>query len=246
MTQGRKKRKLDGLWNVLSFLGLFGIIGMIVVILTIFSNPATSMNPFPPPTVPAPIIMPTSTITPMSLPATWTPTVSEEKVFEPTSTPTAILATLLPEDGLILETVEIEATTAANGYYSFELRSAPSAIQASLLKPDLADDGDGCNWMGVGGQVMDVQGSPFTGVGVQLGGQIDGQTVLLTSLTGTALQYGQAGYEFKISDVPYNTVHNFWLRLVDQSNLPLSERVYFDTYEDCSKNLIIIHFEEVP
>ena len=248
MTQSSNKGKLDGLWNILSFLGLFGIIGVIVVILMIFTNPASSMNPYPPPTIPAPVILPTNTNTPVSLPATWTPTVSEEKVFEATSTstPTAIMATLLPEDGLILETVEIEATTAASGYYSFELKSAPSAIQASLLKPELADQGGECNWMGVGGQVMDVQGSPYTGVGVQLGGQIDGRTILLTSLTGTALQYGQAGYEFKISDVPYSTVHNFWLRLVDQSNLPLSERVYFDTYEDCNKNLIIIHFKQVP
>ena len=246
MTQSSKKSKLDGLLNVLSFLGLFGIIGMIVVILMIFGNPATSMNPFPPPTLPAPVILPTNTATPVRLPATWTPTMSEEKVFEATSTPTAILATLLPEDGMILETVEIEATNSAGGYYRFELKSAPSAIQASLLKPELSGQDTECTWMGVGGQVLLMDGKPFVGAGIQLGGQVDGRTILLTSLSGTATQYGQAGYEFKISDAPYNSVHNFWLRLVDQSNLPLSERVYFDTYEDCSKNLTIVHFQEIP
>ncbi|MBI9048168.1 MAG: hypothetical protein JEZ00_02015 [Anaerolineaceae bacterium] len=245
MTQNDNKGRLDGVWNVLSFLGLFGMVGMIVVVLMIFSNPASSVNPFPPPTLPAPIILPTSTATPPSLPPTWTPTISEEKLFEGTATPTAILATLLPDEGMTLETIESEVTDVASGYYQFELKSAPSAIQASLLKPELSGLDGECNWMGVGGQVMDVQGSPYTGVGIQLGGQQDGRTILLTSLTGTALQYGPAGYEFKISDEPYSTVHNFWLRLVDQSNLPLSERVYFDTYEGCDKNLIIIHFRQV-
>jgi hypothetical protein len=246
MNQSRKNGKMDGLWNVMSFLGLFGIIGMIVLVSMIFKNPASSMNPFPPPTIPAPIILPTSTATPVRLPATWTPTMSEEKVFEPTSTPTAKVATLLPEEGMILETVEVVATNSAGGYYRFELKSAPSAIQASLLKPELSGQETECTWMGVGGQVLLVDGTPFVGAGIQLGGQIDGRTILLTSLTGTATQYGQAGYEFKISDVPYSSVHNFWLRLVDQSNLPLSERVYFDTYEECSKNLTIIHFQEIP
>lgn len=249
MTQGRKKRKMEGLWNVLSFLGLFGIIGMIVVILTIFNNPASLMNPFPPPTVPAPIIMPTSTITPMSLPATWTPTVSEETLFvesTSTSTPTAILATLLPEDALILETVEIESTASAKGYYRYDLKSKPAAIQASILKPELANAGGECSWMGVAGQVMDVQGSPETGVQVQLGNQVNGQTTSVTTLSGTATQYGPAGYEFTISDIPYGSVQNFYVRLLDQQGLALSERIYFDTYEDCDRNLIIITFQELP
>jgi hypothetical protein len=78
-----------------------------------------------------------------------------------------------------------------------------------------------------------------------LGGQQDGRNILLTSLTGTALQYGQSGYEFKISDAPYATVHNFWLRLVDQANLPLSDRIYFDTNDSCEKNLIMIQIKQV-
>ena len=66
-----------------------------------------------------------------------------------------------------------------------------------------------------------------------------------TSLTGTALQYGTAGYEFTISDVPTATQGSFWIRLVDQANLPLSGRIPFDTFAECEKNLTIINFKQV-
>lgn len=245
MTQRRNKGKLDGFWNFLSFVGVIGIVGAIIFVAMLFNNPASAYNPYPPPTLPVAVILPTSTATPYRLPATWTPTIGEETIFQETNTPTAFSPTQLPEDGLIIETLEIDTTDVASGYYKFALQSAPAPIDASILKPDLQSSDGTCNWMGVGGQVLDLQGSPYTGVGIQLGGQQNGRTILLTSLTGTALQYGPAGYEFKISDEPYATVNNFWLRLVDQANLPLSERIYFDTYDSCDKNLIIINLKQV-
>jgi len=36
-----------------------------------------------------------------------------------------------------------------------------------------------------------------------------------------------------------------WVRLIDQARLPLSPKVYFDTYEDCHRNLIVINFRQV-
>ncbi len=246
MTQQNKKRKLDTVWNFFSFLGVVGILGIFAVVLMIFTNPAASYNPFPPPTMPVPILLPSSTATAYSLPATWTPTTTATPYHLPaTWTPTAIMATQLPDGELILETPMGESTAAANGYYEFALQSAPAPIDASILKPDLQSPDGICTWMGVGGQVLDIQGSPYTGVGIQLGGQQDGRTILLTSLTGTSLQYGPAGYEFKISDAPDATIHNYWLRLVDQANLPLSDRIYFDTYDTCDKNLVIINLKQV-
>jgi hypothetical protein len=35
------------------------------------------------------------------------------------------------------------------------------------------------------------------------------------------------------------------VQLFDQSMAPLSERVFFDTYDDCSQNLILINFRQV-
>ena len=68
---------------------------------------------------------------------------------------------------------------------------------------------------------------------------------MLMNLTGVALNYGRSGYEFTLADHPIASKQSAWVQLLDQSNLPLSPKVYFNTYEDCSKNLIIVNFKQV-
>jgi len=60
-------------WNILAVLALLAIIVLAFGFLTIYSNPNSSLNPYPPPTVPANVVIPSSTMTPIFLPATWTP-----------------------------------------------------------------------------------------------------------------------------------------------------------------------------
>ncbi len=36
-----------------------------------------------------------------------------------------------------------------------------------------------------------------------------------------------------------------WVQLLNQSGGPLSDKVYFDTYDNCDQNLIIIDFVQV-
>ena len=99
--------------------------------------------------------------------------------------------------------------------------------------------------MGVGGQVLDMQGAAIVGTTLGLGGWIGSDAVDILSLSGTAHQYGDAGYEFTLSDHPIATVKTLWVQLLDQAGLPLSNRVYFTTYDDCTKNLILITFKQV-
>jgi hypothetical protein len=94
------------LWNVLSVFTLAVTAGVGVLYLQIFINPYASTNPFPPPTLPAALVLPSSTPTLRKMPATWTYTPeagskniadllpsstlrpSETPVNFPTSTPT--------------------------------------------------------------------------------------------------------------------------------------------------------------
>ena len=99
--------------------------------------------------------------------------------------------------------------------------------------------------MGVAGRVFDMQDRPVKGVRVVLYGFLDGKTVQLLSLTGTAVQYGPSGYEFTLSDTPVDSKGQLYVRLLDQSDLALSDKVYFDTFSDCNKNLILIDFKQV-
>ena len=64
-------------------------------------------------------------------------------------------------------------------------------------------------------------------------------------MTGLAPQYGQGGFEFTLANQLIATTGTLWIQLLDQQNLPLSERIYFDTYNDCEKNLVIIYFNQV-
>jgi len=205
----------------------------------IFSNPNVPVNPFPPPTVPVAIVLPSNTPEPPRLPPTWTPTITTTPL--PTETPKPPTATATIVGGNFLLTPSATQPEVQSNY-AFVLKSAPAAIDASVLYPDRGD----CKWMGVGGQVLDLQGRPVTGITIMLGGSVDGKLVDQTSLTGTALKYGEAGYEFTLDSQSVRATKGaYWVRLVDQQKLPLSAKVYFDTFDDCQKNLIVINFRQV-
>ena len=81
----------DAIWNTLSFLAVMAVIAVIVLFSLIFINPQTAINPFPPPTLPAALVLPTHTPTYGQLPPTWTPGGGDQQVvgvtLRPTSTP---------------------------------------------------------------------------------------------------------------------------------------------------------------
>ncbi len=60
---------------------------------------------------------------------------------------------------------------------------------------------DGCNWMGVAGQVFDLSGAPVSGQQVRVGGSLLGAPIELLSLTGVTTAYGNNGfYEFTLGE----------------------------------------------
>ena len=102
--------------------------------------------------------------------------------------------------------------------------------------------------MGVAGQVFDLNGAPVTGLLIQLGGRIPGVDIPrdMISLTGAALNYGRVGYyELSLSDTPVASRETAWVQLVNQEFVPLSQKIYFNTFDTCDKNLIIINFKQV-
>jgi hypothetical protein len=126
--------------------------------------------------------------------------------------------------------------------YPYAIRTGfPKAIE-NIYHPEL-----GCEWMGVGGQVVDINDAPVTGLIVRLGGSLPGVKIEenTISLTGVALNYGRSGYEFKLADGPIASRDSLWVQLLNQAGVPISERVYFDTYESCTQNLILIDFKQV-
>lgn len=233
------RRNPDLTWNLMTILALLGILMVIVITLLIYSNPGTGLNPFPPPSLPAAIDVPTSTPTPRLLPPTWTPVPSQ--TLTPTLTPPSPVA---PTDATVVVAETVEPTQAAPtenpSLYAFVPQGEVKSIDATIFRAE-----HGCNWMGLAGQAFDLQGRPATGVTVQIGGSLGSQAIDLISLTGTALWYGQAGYEVYLSDQPTASQQMLWVRLMDQSGWPLSAKVYFDTSADCAQNLTVVNFKQV-
>jgi hypothetical protein len=64
----------DGIWNLLTVLVLLATLLLLIIFASIFADPQSALNPFPPPTLPARLQFPTATATLRGLPPTWTPT----------------------------------------------------------------------------------------------------------------------------------------------------------------------------
>lgn len=238
-------RSPDFVWNIATVFILALIPMIMAVFLLIFLNPQSSLNPLPPPTLPPLAEQFTGTPMPLMMPPTWTatPTITltpadtliPSQTPVPSATPLVIAGT--PMDEL---PGEAPTETAVPGGYTFNPQSDPQAISASLY-----DGNRGCTWMGVAGRVFDIQGRPVTGIRIFLNGYLDGKTVQLSSLSGTAAQYGPSGFEFTLSNTLIASNDALGIRLMDQADVPLSARITFDTFEDCSKNLILVDFKAV-
>ena len=238
-------RQKDLVWNILTFLILLGTACMVGVFSLIYVFPGHPINPFPPAGLFAPLEPDSPAATATNIfPPTWTPTPSPEQgqaqlpqpaaQVEPSATPAPTVE--LPDPVAAVPTAEVKPS----GGYAFNMQGAEVVVASTIIHPDSA-----CTWMGVGGEVFDLQGAPLVGVSVQMGGNLGKTSVNLLSLTGTAVQYGPAGYEFAISDKPQASDQTLWIQLLDQAGLPLSEKTFITTTDDCQKNLVLINFRQV-
>jgi hypothetical protein len=79
------------IWDILAVLMLFAMCVTGLVVVQILANPYSELNPFPPATLPAQIVIPSSTVTLRSMPPTWTPGgavgVGLDRTLAPSSTP---------------------------------------------------------------------------------------------------------------------------------------------------------------
>ena len=235
----RRKRGKGLVWNILTILVLVMTLCVATAFFLIYFNPNSFLNPFPPPKVNPTA---TATIVPrFTLVPSWTPT-NMAALIPSTETPA-------PTDTPIVAPASVESPTtappliaAATNDYAFMLQQgSPAAIDGAQFHPDA-----GCGWLGVAGQATSLNGESVKGLFIQLGGSLPGVKSLDNiTMTGLAPQYGQGGFEITLSDQLIASSDMLWIQLLDQQNLPLSDRIYFDTYDDCTKNLIIIYFDQV-
>ena len=198
-----------------------------VVFAMIFLNPYVEYNPFPPPTLPPVLGTPTPTSTPAQpLPTAWTAT--------PTRTPTAT------------DTPAPTATHTPAPTSTPTPLPPPFAVQPGnpVRIPNIAND-KACNWMGVGGQVFNLDNLPIANLGIHLEGELAGNPIDLDAFSGSATQIGPSGYVFDLAEEPIASEGTIWLQLNDGSGVPLSEKVYIDASADCNENFVMVNWRQV-
>jgi hypothetical protein len=105
---------------------------------------------------------------------------------------------------------------------------------------------NGCNWIGVGGQIFDLAGTPLQNLVLHLEGIWNGKPIAMEALSGSKPDpYGPAGYEFVLGNQTLDSNQKLWIQVRDATNKAISAPVYINTYNDCTRNLILINFNQV-
>jgi len=226
------------MWDMLSILVLIITVCLVGYFALIFFNPNTSLNFLRPGGVAlgGGLQGPTATPTLLQLEATWTPSptlaMTPTNTLPPTWTP---IPTNTPFS-LVPPTKTPKPTSTPKAPFS-----AASITQqdSTIYHPDLA-----CNWAGIGGAVVDAKNSPVIGVVIVLRGSLDGKLIEQPTVSGVNPEYGPSGFEFKIGDAPIKTDKVLYIQLVDQSGVPLSDKIYVSTSAECTKNLVLVRIKK--
>ena len=86
--------------------------------------------------------------------------------------------------------------------------------------------------------------APVLFMTLRLSGSLNGEPVEKLTVSGTALDYGQSGFEFQLGTTPVASNKLLTLQLLDQSGAPQADDVRILTYDDCKKNLILVRFKK--
>ncbi len=192
-------------------------------------------------------IVETVTGTPSAL-ITDEPTATKELEFTSTATPEPFTPT--PE---MTATPINTATATATGTAAptFTPTAVPYSLQ--LMNPyylkNFTHDDLGCDWLGVAGQIFDLEGQVQKDIVIRAGGEINGSPVIEEMVMPLAepdidLAYGPGGFELTLADSLADTETEVWIQLFSLDGDTLSDKIYLTTFDDCQKNLILLNFVE--
>jgi hypothetical protein len=224
------------MWDMLSIVMLILTFCSGAYFVAIFLFPQSAFNPLKPNTV-DPNAPPTATITPIQLDATWTVTPSQAVTGTSTLVPTYTLEPSATPFSLVTPTITFTPTATPKAPFS----ATVTYIASTIIHQDAA-----CNWQGIGGTVVDASNADMLRMTVSLSGTYNGRTKNELTVSSIAPAYGKSGFEFVLGTVPISSKGNLFIQLLDQSGLPLSDKIYVDTFNDCAKNLVLVRLKKNP
>jgi hypothetical protein len=224
------------IWDMLSILTLILTLCIGTYYVAIFLFPQSAFNPLKPD--PAAMgIFPTPTLTPIILDATWTVTPTQAATETQTLVPTYTLAPSSTPFSLVTPTITFTPTATPK---------APFSATITYIASTIIHQEDACNWQGIGGTVVDASNTDMLRMTIRLAGKYNGKSKTELTVSSIAPAYGKSGYEFFLGTVPILSKGELNLQLLDQAGLPLSDVINIDTFNDCSKNLVLVRFKKNP
>ena len=233
-SQGKSGGAPMQIWDMLSILALIVTACLVLYFAFIFISPDSTLNVLRPGSriTPSPTLTPTA----IQLEATWTPSPTLEMTATSTQYPTFTPVPTYTPFSLVPPTKTPKPTSTPKAPFSASL----SNVASTIIHPDIV----ACNWAGIGGTVVDTSGSPVVGMVVVLRGFLNGKLMDQPTVTGVNKEYGPSGFEFVLGNAPVATDKTLYIQLVDQSNVPLSDKIYVTTSSDCTKNLVLVRLKK--
>jgi hypothetical protein len=128
---------------------------------------------------------------------------------------------------------------------------APSMVPESSLHfvaqsgtPVYTGHPRGCDGIYLSGNVIDRDGNPLPGLVVKAAGLI-GETPIVPepSTSGSHPEFSPSGWEIKLSDTLGDSSGTIFVALFSpDSDDPISDLVFVDTFDDCNRNMIMVNF----
>lgn len=224
------------IWDVLSIFTLILTLCIAAYFVIIYLRPESALNPLNPHRNDY-LLPPTATITQIQLIPTWTTT----PIPEVTETPTLFPTFTLEPTSTLLSLVTPSTTPTPTKTPKAPFTASVTYIDSTIIHPDL-----GCNWQGVGGTIVDTNNADMLRITVRLVGFYNNKSKNELTVSSIAPAYGKSGYEFSLGTVPISSEGLLYVQILDQAGLPLSDNVYINTYNDCSKNLVLVRFKKNP
>lgn len=195
---------------------------------------------------------PTETATNTSEP-TWTPsntappsatftltfTPSNTFTLEPSATITDTLMPSLTPDVTNTDTLTPtrdftpQPTEPPPSPYPFDLKDGQVIFTSNFANTA------GCAWMGIGGQVFDINDQPLTQIRVH----VFGSGIDTYAVSGSNTLYGISGWEIPVSNVV--TSASYLVELQTSQGTIISPQVPVTFVPDCSRNLALVNFKQL-
>ncbi len=241
----KKAPSKDNLWNLLTILMLLMTLCSCIYFVSVISNPASSLNLFPPNTVVPP--PPTATWTPVGFAPTWTPTVTLPPTDTNTPRPTFTLEASSTPYRLMTSTPFKSPTVSATPTRTAHPTGAPYSMTFQLMDRKAAyKPSSDCSSMYVAGRVLDSNNTDVSpGWTIKVGGALHGKSLgQLITLVGLDKVYGPSGFEIPLGVAPVASTGTVTIQLFGLADAPLSDVYKLNTSADCKQDLVFVLFKQ--